>query len=320
MQSAVQWLHGGKVNIRDKGHPAMDKTNIDHNAGHPCNGATSKLQNCILEFHHSNPLKLLVPWNEKLQTKSLTFPQTPLDALNHGPCDPAHRPSCWRHCPEISWRQDLERSSVLPSAQAEVSVKNGAGADSDGVPIDRLVLRLPADRLGVFCLRHIQIRHPARQEEGVAATLRALPGTPGTLALRKRHGGILHANQRLFVVLSTQMGNTRALSYSPCRARHSFLIGSPCAKTFYDDFMWFQFKQDGTDFDRLLEFGRQYPFAFPLQFGPFLYILNIHHPDYVKTILGSTGAISVTSKIPSPINNIRLIFVVVVVFVLSYRA
>ncbi|XP_062254782.1 cytochrome P450 4B1-like [Platichthys flesus] len=49
-----------------------------------------------------------------------------------------------------------------------------------------------------------------------------------------------------------------------------------------------QFKQDGKDFDKLLEWAKQYPYAFPLWFGPFTCFVNIHHPDYVKTILTST--------------------------------
>ncbi|XP_040899923.1 cytochrome P450 4B1 [Toxotes jaculatrix] len=49
-----------------------------------------------------------------------------------------------------------------------------------------------------------------------------------------------------------------------------------------------QFKQDGTDFDKIVQWGQQYPYAFPLWFGPFVCFLNIHHPDYVKTILTST--------------------------------
>uniref|UniRef100_A0A667YKA1 aromatase n=1 Tax=Myripristis murdjan TaxID=586833 RepID=A0A667YKA1_9TELE len=33
----------------------------------------------------------------------------------------------------------------------------------------------------------------------------------------------------------------------------------------------------------------QYPFAFQIWFGPFVSFLNIHHPDYVKTLLSTTG-------------------------------
>lgn len=54
-------------------------------------------------------------------------------------------------------------------------------------------------------------------------------------------------------------------------------------------FFFFQFKQDGTDLNKIVEWGQQYPYAFPLWFGPFVCFLNIHHPDYVKTILASTG-------------------------------
>lgn len=49
-----------------------------------------------------------------------------------------------------------------------------------------------------------------------------------------------------------------------------------------------EFKQDGTDLNKMVNWGKQYPYAFPLWFGPFVCFLNIHHPDYVKTILGST--------------------------------
>lgn len=52
----------------------------------------------------------------------------------------------------------------------------------------------------------------------------------------------------------------------------------------------FQFKQDGKDLDRMVKYGQEYPYAFPLWFGPFVSFLNIHHPEYVKTILASTGA------------------------------
>ncbi|XP_070822229.1 cytochrome P450 4B1-like [Chaetodon trifascialis] len=48
-----------------------------------------------------------------------------------------------------------------------------------------------------------------------------------------------------------------------------------------------EFKQDGTDMDLLVKWGEQYPYAYPLWFGPFAPFLNIHHPDYVKTILAT---------------------------------
>ncbi|KAK5861912.1 hypothetical protein PBY51_017350 [Eleginops maclovinus] len=49
-----------------------------------------------------------------------------------------------------------------------------------------------------------------------------------------------------------------------------------------------EFKMDGTDLQKSLKWGQQYPYAYPLWFGPFVCFLNIHHPDYVKTILTST--------------------------------
>ncbi|KAI3361209.1 hypothetical protein L3Q82_013408, partial [Scortum barcoo] len=49
-----------------------------------------------------------------------------------------------------------------------------------------------------------------------------------------------------------------------------------------------RFKQDGTDLYKMLNWGKQYPYAFPVWFGPFVCFLNIHHPDYVKTIMAST--------------------------------
>uniref|UniRef100_A0A8C2Z151 aromatase n=1 Tax=Cyclopterus lumpus TaxID=8103 RepID=A0A8C2Z151_CYCLU len=47
-------------------------------------------------------------------------------------------------------------------------------------------------------------------------------------------------------------------------------------------------KQDGKAFDRTLKWGESYPYAFPLWFGPFICLFNIHHPDYVKTLFEST--------------------------------
>ncbi|XP_029308135.1 cytochrome P450 4B1-like [Cottoperca gobio] len=49
-----------------------------------------------------------------------------------------------------------------------------------------------------------------------------------------------------------------------------------------------EFKQDGTDLYNLVRWGKQYPYAFPMWFGPFVCVLNLHHPDYVKTLLTST--------------------------------
>ncbi|XP_061676202.1 cytochrome P450 4B1 isoform X2 [Syngnathoides biaculeatus] len=49
-----------------------------------------------------------------------------------------------------------------------------------------------------------------------------------------------------------------------------------------------QFKQDGTDLDLMVKWGKQYPYAFPLWFGPCVCFMNLHHPDYVKSVLTST--------------------------------
>uniref|UniRef100_A0A667YLQ0 aromatase n=1 Tax=Myripristis murdjan TaxID=586833 RepID=A0A667YLQ0_9TELE len=49
-----------------------------------------------------------------------------------------------------------------------------------------------------------------------------------------------------------------------------------------------EFKQDGTELDKVVKWGEQYPFAFQIWFGPFVSFLNIHHPDYVKTLLSTT--------------------------------
>ncbi|XP_033976688.1 cytochrome P450 4B1-like [Trematomus bernacchii] len=49
-----------------------------------------------------------------------------------------------------------------------------------------------------------------------------------------------------------------------------------------------EFKQDGSDLKKIVKWGQQYPYAFPMWFGPFVCFLSIHHPDYVKTILIST--------------------------------
>ncbi|XP_011483923.1 cytochrome P450 4B1-like [Oryzias latipes] len=46
--------------------------------------------------------------------------------------------------------------------------------------------------------------------------------------------------------------------------------------------------QDTTNLERGLKWGEQYPYAFPMWFGPSVCFLNIHHPDYAKTILTTT--------------------------------
>ncbi|KAL0984727.1 hypothetical protein UPYG_G00145930 [Umbra pygmaea] len=49
-----------------------------------------------------------------------------------------------------------------------------------------------------------------------------------------------------------------------------------------------EFKQDGTDLFKFVEWSNSYPFAFPFWFGPFVAYLNISHPDDVKKVLAST--------------------------------
>ncbi|XP_039886257.1 cytochrome P450 4B1-like [Simochromis diagramma] len=49
-----------------------------------------------------------------------------------------------------------------------------------------------------------------------------------------------------------------------------------------------EFKQDGTDMDKVVKWGQEYSYVFPIWFGPFLSIINIQHPDYAKTILTSS--------------------------------
>jgi len=48
-------------------------------------------------------------------------------------------------------------------------------------------------------------------------------------------------------------------------------------------------KPTGTELDKLVAWGVDYPYAYPIWFGPFLSILRVHHPDYTKTVLSSTG-------------------------------
>lgn len=133
----------------------------------------------------------------KRRRRSFSFPGAPLDAVIHEPGGAAHPPTVT----SLSRVYTAAGSVAFLFSRLQKRrrpLKNGAGGDSGAVPIDRLVLRLPADRLVVFRLRHLQIRNPARQEEGVAARLRAFPGTTGSLALRTRPRGTFHANPPTF--------------------------------------------------------------------------------------------------------------------------
>ncbi|KAM8846718.1 cytochrome P450 4B1-like [Synchiropus picturatus] len=49
-----------------------------------------------------------------------------------------------------------------------------------------------------------------------------------------------------------------------------------------------EFKQDGKDLFRVLEWQRNFSYGSPMWFGPLVCFLNTHHPDYVKAILTST--------------------------------
>lgn len=51
----------------------------------------------------------------------------------------------------------------------------------------------------------------------------------------------------------------------------------------------FQFEQDERDMEQIVEFGKMFPYAFPIQFSPSVCFLIIHHPDYAKTILATAG-------------------------------
>lgn len=41
--------------------------------------------------------------------------------------------------------------------------------------------------------------------------------------------------------------------------------------------------------DKVVKWGQEYSYVFPMWFGPFVSIINIQHPDYAKTILTSSG-------------------------------
>nr|XP_033497164.1 cytochrome P450 4B1-like [Epinephelus lanceolatus] len=47
-------------------------------------------------------------------------------------------------------------------------------------------------------------------------------------------------------------------------------------------------KRNETELVQFVEWGRQYSYAFPVWFGPFVCFLNIQHPDYVKTTMATT--------------------------------
>ncbi|XP_035764092.1 cytochrome P450 4B1-like [Neolamprologus brichardi] len=40
--------------------------------------------------------------------------------------------------------------------------------------------------------------------------------------------------------------------------------------------------------DKVVKWGQEYSYVFPIWFGPFLSIIIIQHPDYAKTILTSS--------------------------------
>uniref|UniRef100_A0A8C5EHE8 aromatase n=1 Tax=Gouania willdenowi TaxID=441366 RepID=A0A8C5EHE8_GOUWI len=46
-----------------------------------------------------------------------------------------------------------------------------------------------------------------------------------------------------------------------------------------------QFKGDGTEMDRMVAWGKQYPYAYTMWLGPSFCALNVHHPDFMKTLL-----------------------------------
>lgn len=51
---------------------------------------------------------------------------------------------------------------------------------------------------------------------------------------------------------------------------------------------FFQVQQDESGMEQLIKWGRQYPYAFTIRLGPVKF-LYIHHPDYAKTFLTSSG-------------------------------
>ncbi|XP_028327096.1 cytochrome P450 4B1-like isoform X2 [Gouania willdenowi] len=49
-----------------------------------------------------------------------------------------------------------------------------------------------------------------------------------------------------------------------------------------------EFKGDGTEMDRMVAWGKQYPYAYTMWLGPSFCALNVHHPDFMKTLLSSS--------------------------------
>ncbi|KAM9309813.1 cytochrome P450 4B1-like [Pholidichthys leucotaenia] len=49
-----------------------------------------------------------------------------------------------------------------------------------------------------------------------------------------------------------------------------------------------EFKQDGKGLDKFVKWGEQYQYVIPLWFGPFVCVMNIHHPEFVKTVLATS--------------------------------
>ncbi|XP_029959279.1 cytochrome P450 4T8 [Salarias fasciatus] len=49
-----------------------------------------------------------------------------------------------------------------------------------------------------------------------------------------------------------------------------------------------EFKQNGEDLQKMVMWGKEHPYAFRLWFGPSVCVINIHHPDYAKTVMAST--------------------------------
>ncbi|KAJ3598539.1 hypothetical protein NHX12_002048 [Muraenolepis orangiensis] len=69
---------------------------------------------------------------------------------------------------------------------------------------------------------------------------------------------------------------------------HGLDLGTSKSTSFDDLSALTGMKRDGTELDKTLGWAKNYPFAFPIWFGPFLSILNCHHPHYIKTVVSSS--------------------------------